>query len=531
MRIRTFAALFLTVLALGCAGDGGSHATDPSSGDAPAARYIGTSTATLEMGDELAGSTITSSTSEDGWSFRSTRGDDADVGRKSDRRRLGRFGGGGVGGVGGGAGAGMPMDRGDDAPAEAARAPAKSAAPKPASSPPPAPESERREVSEELSDADLSTGDFDTELATSSSVAPKRNSAPVRQLKAGSTDDNAAYGEFLAFLATWGNRDGMETRYQPLDVSDRRHVRVVDAAGRPVPGAELAIVDLDGDVVLFEGTTYGDGRVPFYPHLGRTKDEAAAAKGLGRSLFLEVRSGDTVATRTWDGFGDEVEVVLADDHTLAEPLALDVCLLIDTTGSMGDEIASIKASLLRMTEKLRALDREFDLRYSAVLYRDIGDQYVTATHPFTGDVDAFDKALETVQAAGGGDGPESLNQGLAQAVDGVDWRDGAAKVCFLIADAPPHMDYAGDVWYGESLRRAVAQGIRVHSVAASGLGEVGSLVFRQIAQYTRGEFIFIEYGSAAASAASHGVEGPVKSDNLEDILYGKVADELANWGR
>ena len=48
---------------------------------------------------------------------------------------------------------------------------------------------------------------------------------------------------------------------------------------------------------------------------------------------------------------------------------------------------------------------------------------------------------------------------------------------------------------------------------------------------TRGEFIFIEYGTPAASAESHGVKGPVKSDNLEDILYAKVADELAHWGR
>ena len=49
---------------------------------------------------------------------------------------------------------------------------------------------------------------------------------------------------------------------------------------------------------------------------------------------------------------------------------------------------------------------------------------------------------------GGGDGPESLNQGLAEAVGRADWREGAAKVMFLIADAQPHMDYDGD-GYGD----------------------------------------------------------------------------------
>ena len=107
-----------------------------------------------------------------------------------------------------------------------------------------------------------------------------------------------------------------------------------------------------------------------------------------------------------------------------------------------------------------------------------------------------------------------------------------AKVVFLVADAPPHMDYAGDTPYGESVRAAVAKGIRIHTVAASGIDDVGSLVFRQIAQYTRGKFVFIEYGGdVAKSAAAHGVAGAVKNDNLDDILFGQIREEVARWGR
>ena len=102
---------------------------------------------------------------------------------------------------------------------------------------------------------------------------------------------------------------------------------------------------------------------------------------------------------------------------------------------------------------------------------------------------------------------------------------------FLIADASPHMDYEGDVPYGQSLKAAVGRGIRIHSVAASSLDPVGSLVFRQVAQFTRGKFIFIEYGTPEASAVSHGVGGEVKRNNLEDILFEQIRDELATWGR
>ena len=147
-------------------------------------------------------------------------------------------------------------------------------------------------------------------------------------------------------------------------------------------------------------------------------------------------------------------------------------------------------------------------------------------------LEAFSAALQSVRAAGGGDTPESLNQGLAEGIGRLEWREGAAKVMFLIADAPAHMDYEGDVTYGTSLRAALDKGIRIHAVAASGLDAFGSLMFRQIAQFTRGKFVFIEYGgNVAASGAKHGVKGAKKSNNLDDILFEQIQVEIATWGR
>ena len=146
----------------------------------------------------------------------------------------------------------------------------------------------------------------------------------------------------------------------------------------------------------------------------------------------------------WSGSTEELTVWL-EGAVARGPVQLDVVFAIDTTGSMGDEIERIKRSRLAMTDKLRSLDLEFDLRYGAVLYRDVGDDYVTKSHPFTGDIEAFAEALQGIQANGGGDSPESLNQALAVAVGRMEWRENAAKVAFLVADAPPHLDYDGDV--------------------------------------------------------------------------------------
>lgn len=341
-------------------------------------------------------------------------------------------------------------------------------------------------------------------------------------LRAGSTDDNADYGEFLEFLDTWTGRPGVAGNHVPMDVRDRRFVRVLGPDGEPVPAARIAIIDRERDELAWNGTTYGDGIAPFYPHL-------AGYDGAEGDWLVQAEVGDEILTRRWDGRAQTLTLT-ADTWPVEATVELDVVFVIDTTGSMADEIARIKQTLLSVTERVRGLDQPVDLRYGAVLYRDIGDEYLTRHTPLTPDVQAFDAMLQGIRAGGGGDGPESLNQGLSMAVGAMDWRPDAAKITFLVADAPPHMDYQQDTTYADAARAALARGIRIHTVAASGLDDFGSLVFRQSAQLTRGEFVFIEYGSTAASAADHGVTGQVQSNNLDAILFRKIEAEVTGWG-
>jgi len=375
-------------------------------------------------------------------------------------------------------------------------------------------------------------------MAESAAIA--HPSSPVRpmpapSLKAGTTDDNQNFDAWLSYVSERGARRDISRWADRLDVNGRRQLQVLDARGRPVPDAQVSVIDPTDERVVWAGRAYGDGRVPMYPQLkvpGRTLDIAGDAPE-GGWLVQATTADGAMRTVRWDGQSDELDIILdSDGLKVGAPVPVDVCFIIDTTGSMGDEIDRIKTTLLSVTDKLRSdASQGVDLRYGAVLYRDIGDEYVTRRHAFTGDLEGFDGALQTITAGGGGDGPESLNQGLAVGVAGMDWREGAARVAFVIADAPPHMDYQEDVSYGRAAAAAAHRGIRVHTVAASGLNDRGSFAFRQIAQLTRGQFIYIEYGSAAASAADHGVSVPAGSNNLDDILYGRIRAEIDGWGK
>ena len=518
-------ALPLTILPLACTPAEISGPPGPSGGDSDLVDASGA--AELALADELQGTEITRETSG-GWEIRrasgarETNASGPTASRVSKSRGVRRYAA--EPGIAEGLEVSAPLSGSDDSSADGAvlagSAPVDGWAGEASSS--------------ELGDVSLDSEDESFELARGGVVDELRDRlATGAPLRAGSSDDNADFEAYLEYLANASQNSHLGSRYAPIDVSGRRFVRVVDANGRPVPGAETIVLDEARDVVIGAARTYGDGRAPFYPtsEPGDAPVDDALANAAPASWLVQVRFGDAMQRVRFSGAEAEITVTLETVEFDASKPELDVLFLIDTTGSMGDEIARIKASLLGVTQRLRSLELEFGLRYGAVLYRDLSDEYVTKSHPFTDDIEAFDSALGAIVANGGGDTPESLNQGLAVAIDRADWRENAAKVVFLIADAPPHMDYEGDTPYSDSLRAAVAKGIRVHSVAASGLDDVGSLVFRQIAQYSRGKFIFIEYGSTAASAESHGVKGEVKSNNLDDIIYEQIRDEIAQWGR
>ena len=365
-----------------------------------------------------------------------------------------------------------------------------------------------------------------TATSAAATLAPEDNAKLANVvLRAGSRDDNAVFEDFLNYLDASQKDAALARHYINIDVRDRRFVQVVDTKGAPQPGVAVTIVDERSDQVVWYGTTYGDGQVPFYPRALGLEDDSTGP------YLIEARVEAGVVRAPWNGADDTV-LTMPKRAAKSGPVVLDVAFVVDTTGSMRDEMQAIKSTLLQVTERLKGLELEFDLRYAAVLYRDVGDEYVTATHAFTGDIESFATALRGMGALGGGDHPESMNQALALAIDGLEWRKRAAKVAFVIADAPPHIDYQHDVPYVQSLRAAVASGVRMHTVAASGLGAAGTMVLRQIAQFTRGQFVFIEYGgNLKASAAAHGVKDPGTGNNLHEILFERIRDEVANWGR
>ena len=190
---------------------------------------------------------------------------------------------------------------------------------------------------------------------------------------------------------------------------------------------------------------------------------------------------------------DPVEFGIADGVAEA-PKKLDLMLMIDTTGSMGDELEYLKVELADMVKRVAAQSNSIDIRISVNFYRDEGDEYVVKYFDFRTDVEECVAQLGEQHANGGGDYPEAVHTALENAVSGHDWRDDAVKLCFFVLDAPPHTE---DEIPGitenlnESIKKASESGIKLIPVASSGIDKDTEFILRSFSVMTGGTYIYL----------------------------------------
>ncbi len=379
--------------------------------------------------------------------------------------------------------------------------------------------------------------------------APRPAQEPVT---AGMVDDNADFGTYLAYR----QRRGV-LPVRDRDISERYLLEVSDAQGRPVHDAEVAVQRPGVAQPVMWARTDTAGRVWIHPRAFLPPDLEARERSLGVAVRHGGQQGRAVLTR---GQPNSVQVRLG--VVSAAPMRLDLVFLVDATGSMGDEIAKLKVSMRTMAQQIAQLPGQPDICWGLVAYRDRGDAYITRTYDFTDTLAGFQQQLASVQAHGGGDMPEALNEALHEVVHGLSWRTQAARLVVLVGDAPPHLDYGGCVttsvagggspsWglradgsgqpgacpqYDRDMQAALAKGIKLFAVGASGLDPVGEYIYRQMAQYTAGRFVFLTYQDAARPGNGPGTQTThdvtqYSVQTLDRLVVTLVADELAKLTR
>ena len=208
---------------------------------------------------------------------------------------------------------------------------------------------------------------------------------------------------------------------------------------------------------------------------------------------------------------------------------IDVVFVLDTTGSMGGLIQAAKEKIWSIATTMASAQSAPEIRVGLVAYRDRGDDYVTRVVDLSSDLDSVYATLMDFQANGGGDGPESVNQALHDAVHRISWnqQSGTYKVVFLVGDAPPHMDYPNDVKYPVTLKAAKQKGIVVNAIQSGQMGNT-TPAWQQIAQLGNGKYFQVENsGNAVAITTPFDEKIATLSAKMDDtrLYYGNKEEK------
>ena len=154
---------------------------------------------------------------------------------------------------------------------------------------------------------------------------------------------------------------------------------------------------------------------------------------------------------------------------LPSGVPVDLVYVVDTTGSMGDDIEAARAQMRATLAELTR--RNPDRRVGIVAYRDRGDAYV-ARVVLALDVDErrIEAGIDSLRTAGGGDLREHVYAGLDLALHAQPWRPGASHHIVLIGDAPPHEDYADDPRTYASVMADAARpelAVKIHTIGVT----------------------------------------------------------------
>ena len=178
---------------------------------------------------------------------------------------------------------------------------------------------------------------------------------------------------------------------------------------------------------------------------------------------------------------------------------IEVCFVLDTTGSMGGLIEGAKQKIWSIANEMISAQPTPELKLGLIGYRDRGDEYVVKSFSLTDDIDAIYGHLREFQAGGGGDAPESVNEALAEAIHKMPWSSDnkVLKIIFLVGDAPPHMDYPKGPKYPDLCREAAKKDLIINTIQCGEMAETKP-IWQEIAKLSEGSYVGISQSGNVA---------------------------------
>jgi hypothetical protein len=238
------------------------------------------------------------------------------------------------------------------------------------------------------------------------------------------------------------------------------------------------------------------------------------------SYIAEIKAslGEQMASMPYQYSADNDSLTINMEGISNRADMIEIMFVIDTTGSMGDEIAYLKSEIDYVITEVQNANPDSTIRMALLIYRDQGDVYVTRYFDFTTDIAKQKTNLSLTSASGGGDFEEAVDVALQEAVS-KDWSaENTTKLIFHVLDAPPHYTQENMTRYHEAITLASQKGIRMIPVASSGIDKYTEYLLRNEAMMTGGTYVFLTNHSGIGGDHLEATVGETVVEYLKRLL-------------
>lgn len=333
-------------------------------------------------------------------------------------------------------------------------------------------------------------------------------------ITAGDIDDALNMAAFQRFL----NKAQKTTRLPAANLSRPVMLRLTGDFGKPAPGVRVTLRKPGTAEPFFSGYSGVNGDITVFPALHgagnlRTVELRAFPQGQGDAFVQRVSS---------TGGRKQINLPFASSW---KPDFLDLAFVVDTTGSMADELAWLTRELRGIVRAAKRSAPDVNVRYGLIVYRDQGDDYVVKNYGFTARQSEMQGWLRNQDADGGGDYPEAAAQALAAGA-ALNWRRGKGeRLMFHIADAPPHDRDARA--YLAAAKVAARNNVQIFGLGASGVAGESEYLMRQAAVQTNGRYLFLTDDSGVGNGHAEPTISCYNVTKLSGLMVRVLRSELS----
>ncbi len=371
--------------------------------------------------------------------------------------------------------------------------------------------------------------DTDWDIDPIDPIVPDYPEPSAGLLTSGEWNDNLHF-DFLKNLLNNGQQDDYSRFFKAWDLTPFSRLTVHVSTGettivsgsaigtKNVNNATVSVYSADG-TLLWQSKTDNKGMTYAFYRLKGGDYIPSVVKVSSGSFYAEkeVTSADLLDAAT-------LEVYL--ESSYAPEKKLDLMFVIDTTGSMGDEIAYLQKELEDVIKRVEEQNANMPIRLSCNFYRDLEDEYVVRSNQFSEDIASQLILLNAEYASGGGDYEEAVELALEDAVNKHAWDDDSIKLMFMVLDAPPHNTDEVKAQLKSTITDAIAKGIRIIPIASSGVDKSTEFLLRTFAMTTGGTYTFLTDHSGIGGSHIEPTIGDYEVENLNNMIVRIISEYL-----